>query len=104
MVSGLAAMLGAPAHAQRGTAPNGDPVQTLVTRLDLEKYKDTIKGLTQFGDRLQGTQRNRDDERHGGGRMKNTKLASIRWRHLLFSAATLATLLLAAGAKWRPQG
>ena len=59
MVSGLAAMLGAPAHAQRGTAPNDDPVQTLVTRLDLEKYKDTIKGLTQFGDRRQGTDRNR---------------------------------------------
>jgi len=59
MVSGLAAMLGAPADAQRGTAPNDDPVQTLVTRLDLEKYKDTIKGLTQFGDRRQGTDRNR---------------------------------------------
>jgi len=31
----------------------------LVGRLDLEKYKTTIKGLTQFGDRLQGTDRNR---------------------------------------------
>ena len=29
-------------------------------RLDLEKYKATIKGLTQFGDRRQGTDRNRD--------------------------------------------
>ena len=28
-------------------------------RLDLEKYKATIKGLTQFGDRRQGTERNR---------------------------------------------
>ena len=36
-----------------------DPVQTLVGRLDLEKYKATIKGLTQFGDRRQGTDRNR---------------------------------------------
>jgi hypothetical protein len=36
-----------------------DPVRTLVSRLDLEKYKATIKGLTQFGDRRQGTQRNR---------------------------------------------
>src|SRR4029453_7009766 len=27
---------------------------------DLEKYKATIKGLTQFGDRRQGTKRNRD--------------------------------------------
>jgi len=31
----------------------------LVLRLDLEKYKATIKGLTQFGDRRQGTDRNR---------------------------------------------
>jgi hypothetical protein len=36
-----------------------DPVRTLVGRLDLEKYKATIKGLTQFGDRRQGTDRNR---------------------------------------------
>ena len=31
----------------------------MVARLDLEKYKATIKGLTQFGDRRQGTERNR---------------------------------------------
>jgi hypothetical protein len=37
-----------------------DPVRTIVSRLDLEKYKATIKGLTQFGDRRQGTKRNRD--------------------------------------------
>ncbi len=36
-----------------------DPVQTLVAQLDLEKYKATIKALTQFGDRRQGTDRNR---------------------------------------------
>jgi hypothetical protein len=36
-----------------------DPVRALVGRLDLEKYKATIKGLTQFGDRRQGTDRNR---------------------------------------------
>jgi hypothetical protein len=34
-------------------------VQALVSRLDLERYKATIKGLTQFGDRRQGTERNR---------------------------------------------
>src|SRR5439155_10043864 len=31
----------------------------MVARLDLEKYKATIKGLTRFGDRRQGTDRNR---------------------------------------------
>src|ERR1051326_539341 len=36
-----------------------DPVKTMVDRLDLEKYKATIKGLTQFGDRREGTERNR---------------------------------------------
>ncbi len=36
-----------------------DPVGVLVGRLDLTKYKATIKGLTQFGDRRQGTDRNR---------------------------------------------
>lgn len=36
-----------------------DHVRTLVSRLDLEKYKATIKGLTQFGDRREGTERNR---------------------------------------------
>jgi len=40
-------------------APPPDPVKTLVERLDLEKYKATVKGLTQFGDRRQGTDRNR---------------------------------------------
>ncbi len=37
-----------------------DPVKVMVGRLDLEKYKATIKGLTRFGDRRQGTDRNRE--------------------------------------------
>jgi hypothetical protein len=36
-----------------------DPARILVSRLELEKYKATIKGLTRFGDRRQGTDRNR---------------------------------------------
>src|SRR6478735_4174911 len=48
-------------HAQQAPAtPAPDPIRTLVGRLDLERYKATIKGLTQFGDRRQGTKRNRD--------------------------------------------
>ncbi len=34
-------------------------IRALVGQLDLEQYKATIKGLTQFGDRRQGTARNR---------------------------------------------
>src|SRR5262245_12146806 len=30
-------------------------IKAMVERLELEKYKATIKGLTQFGDRRQGT-------------------------------------------------
>src|SRR6202521_5017123 len=40
-------------------AMQADPIRTLVERLDLQRYKATIKGLTQFGDRRQGTDRNR---------------------------------------------
>jgi hypothetical protein len=36
-----------------------DPIETLVGRLKLESYKATIKSLTQFGDRREGTDRNR---------------------------------------------
>ncbi|HKA58109.1 MAG TPA: M20/M25/M40 family metallo-hydrolase [Gemmatimonadales bacterium] len=39
--------------------PAPDPIIQLVARLELERYKATIKGLTQFGDRRQGTARNR---------------------------------------------
>ena len=37
-----------------------DPVAAMVERLTLDNYKTTLKGLTAFGDRRQGTQRNRD--------------------------------------------
>jgi hypothetical protein len=42
-----------------GTAAPVDPAGILVGRLELQRYKATIKGLTQFGDRRQGTDRNR---------------------------------------------
>ena len=59
------AFLSAPGMAQTPTASPAtatqavDPVAVLVGRLDLERYKATIKGLTAFGDRRQGTERNR---------------------------------------------
>jgi len=61
-VCGLAVLSIGKAHAQVNTVQDTayDPVQTLVDRLDLEKYKATIRGLAQFGDRRQGTKRNRD--------------------------------------------
>jgi len=69
LVMGVAAILvlgaASAAIAQQGGAakPAEDPqdamTRKLLSRLDIEKYKATIKGLTQFGDRRQGTERNR---------------------------------------------
>src|SRR5438094_6816762 len=56
LLAALAIPTVAPAQAD-STGP--DPVAQLVARLDLERYKTTIKGLTRFGDRRQGTDRNR---------------------------------------------
>ncbi len=52
----LAVAVNTAAVAQSKTAD----IASLVGQLDLEKYKATIKSLTQFGDRRQGTQRNRN--------------------------------------------
>ena len=30
------------------------------------------------------------------------RLSNVPWRQLMYTAATMATLVLAAGAKWRP--
>ncbi len=51
-----------PLAAQGSTAADSgaDPIKAMVGRLDLARYKATVKGLTQFGDRRQGTKRNRD--------------------------------------------
>src|SRR5438874_7472843 len=56
-VGGLIVVLCPPAFGQG--IPADDPVRVLVGRLDLARYKATIKSLTQFGDRRQGTDRNR---------------------------------------------
>ena len=48
------------AQGTAARADSADPIREIVGRLDLERYKATIKGLTQFGDRRQGTKRNRD--------------------------------------------
>jgi hypothetical protein len=53
--------IGHPVLAAGAAADSGsvDPVKVLVGRLDLERFKATIKALTRFGDRRQGTDRNR---------------------------------------------
>jgi hypothetical protein len=48
-----------PAPTPAVSTPSDEVVKALVARLDVARYKATIKGLTQFGDRRQGTDRNR---------------------------------------------
>ena len=54
-----ATLLAASARAQTANVPP-ELVRTVVGRLELDRYKAHIQGLSQFGDRMQGTQRNRD--------------------------------------------
>jgi Peptidase family M28 len=59
-ICALALAASAPVLGQQATiSPSDDPTRALVGRLDLERYKATLKGLGQFGDRQQGTERNR---------------------------------------------
>jgi len=60
MVCGFLSISISPASTSLAQQVETDPVRVLVDRLDLESYKSTLKGLTQFGDRRQGTTRNRD--------------------------------------------
>jgi hypothetical protein len=48
-----------PVAQSRGGAAPTPGAAALVSRLDFDRYKATVKGLTQFGDRRQGTDRNR---------------------------------------------
>jgi hypothetical protein len=57
-VFAVGALLFTPTPASAQTQSR-DPITALVGRLDLERYKASIKGLAQFGDRRQGTDRNR---------------------------------------------
>jgi Peptidase family M28 len=56
----LAAILGMVTGLSAQTPVSSDATRSMVARLDFERYKAHIKGLAQFGDRVQGTQRNRD--------------------------------------------
>jgi hypothetical protein len=59
LAGALAMAASLPGALAQPAPPPSDSVAVLVGRLDLARYKATIKGLTQFGDRRQGTDRNR---------------------------------------------
>jgi hypothetical protein len=58
LLDGPPAFSQAPASPPQSQPPQAQ-VKALVGRLDLERYKATIEGLARFGDRQQGTDRNR---------------------------------------------
>jgi len=53
-------LLGVLAVAGALSAQTANPIRAVVARLDFERYKADIQGLAQFGDRMQGTRRNRE--------------------------------------------
>ncbi len=79
-----------------------DPVALMVARLDLEKYKSTILGLTKFGDRRAGTDRNRAAIDWIEAELKSygcTNTERITYEHLQFARPPAAA---PAGAPDRP--
>ncbi len=106
----LPALTPATVTAQRAVLPDQivpidstDPVALLVSRLDLDRYKATIKSLTQFGDRRAGTDRNRAAIDWIETQLKSYGCADvgrITYEHLQF--ARPATTPPAPGAENRP--
>ena len=78
------AVLSAVAIGRQASPSAADPVKALVGRLDLERYKTTIRGLTQFGDRRQGTDRNRAAVDWIGAQLRSYGCATERL-HYVFS-------------------
>jgi hypothetical protein len=56
----LAVALPGPVFSGQATPAISEDIGTLVGRLELQRYKSTIEALSRFGDRRQGTRRNRD--------------------------------------------
>jgi hypothetical protein len=54
-----AALPGQGGQPRTNASQADDPIRALVSRLTLGQYKENVRGLTQFGDRRQGTDRNR---------------------------------------------
>jgi hypothetical protein len=96
---------GQPAVSQVATDAVADPVKILVDRLDLERYKATIKGLTQFGDRRQGTDRNRDAINWIEAKLKSYDCADIerlKYDYQPPSPDTRSTMANTAGGPGAP--
>jgi len=85
----------------RATAPDAqdEAIGRLLARLDLEKYKATIKGLTQFGDRRQGTERNRKAVDWIEAQLRSYGCPTERIRYIYDPPPRRAAAAPAAGAR-----
>jgi hypothetical protein len=76
-----------------------DPVKALVGRLELEKYKTTLRGLAQFGDRRQGTERNRKAVDWIEAQLKSYGCANVERIKYVYPPATPQPAAADAGAR-----
>src|ERR1700704_2644958 len=83
IIGALCSLIAAPCPPAFGQViPADDSVRVLVGRLDLERYKATIKGLAEFGDRRQGTDRNRAAIDWIEGQLKGFGCATERLKYV----------------------
>src|SRR5262249_2734879 len=80
-----------------------DPVRTVVGRLDLARYKSHIKGVTQFGDRMQGTQRNRDAIDWLGKQLQSFGYRNVERHRIMSSSGPLGNVYATKSATATPR-
>jgi hypothetical protein len=96
-LTALSAAMTAPLTAQPAIvlppppADSGDAVAQLVGRLELTRYTATIKGLTAFGDRRQGTDRNRDANRWIEAQLRSYGCTDVQVMRYEFNPPQFAT-------------
>jgi hypothetical protein len=75
-------------------APNApaDSMRTVVGRLELERYKSHIKGLAQFGDRMRGTQSNRDAVDWLEKQLQSFGYTNVSRQHFMSTAGPLENI------------
>jgi hypothetical protein len=87
---------------QAAPDPQDAMVLKLLSRLDLEKYKATIKGLTHFGDRRQGTERNRKAVDWIEAQLKSYGCATERVRYTFETPPRASTARAAESSHFEP--
>ena len=104
LVSPTFAQRGGGANPQAPAAQADDPIRTMVGRLELERYKTTLKGLAQFGDRRQGTERNRKAVDWIEAQLKSYGCSDVERIKYMFPEPTTQQAAGARGEGQRGQG